>query len=425
MTGARAGLLIVGAGQAGAQLAFSAREEGWDRPITLVGAEEHPPYARPFLSKGFLTAGEEPSDHYLRAPGFYDEQGITLLTGERVEAITFTGGGAGRARTRSGRPLRFERLALATGSRPRALPVEGARSRGVHTLRDASDAGALKAALATDAEVVVIGAGFIGLEVAAAVAAAGRPVTVVESAPRVLSRAVSSATGEALAGLHRAAGVHLLTGRTVQRVDADGRGRVRSVELDGGQRIPADVVLVGVGAVPDDGLARAAGLRCEGGVVVDSRSLASDGYTLAVGDCASLPDPSPGPGPAPRIRLESVDNAVEQARAAAVTLVGGDRPYRGVPWFWSDQGRTKVQIAGLALPGDDAVLRRGTAPDRFTVLRFRGDRFVAAECVNAPADFLTARRALVAGASPAREAAADTGVRLKDVLAAGAEAPAG
>jgi 3-phenylpropionate/trans-cinnamate dioxygenase ferredoxin reductase component len=224
---------------------------------------------------------------------------------------------------------------------------------------------------------------------------------------------VSAATAQVAEAAHRDAGVQVRTGVRPHRIIGE-RGGVTAVELSDGDRLPAQLVLVGVGARPRDDLARTAGLRCDDGIVVDVYSLASDGFTIAVGDCANLPDPSPTPGPGPRLRLESVDNAVEQARAAATTLLGDPRPYRGVPWFWSDQGEVKLQIAGLARAEDDVVTRTGRRPGQHTALRYRNGQLVAAECLNNPADFLTVRKALIAGTPLSPEAAGDTRLSLKE-----------
>ncbi|MEV4019701.1 FAD-dependent oxidoreductase [Nonomuraea angiospora] len=409
-------LLIVGAGQAGVQIASSARDLGWEGPITLVGQEPHAPYARPPLSKAFLK-GEAPLPSLaLRSAAFYAEQRIDLVTEEHVDRIDLAGDGAGTATSATGRRWRFDRLVLATGARPRRLPIEGADLDGVLTLRDVHDAHVLAGRLATATALVVIGGGFVGLEVAATAAAAGVPTTVVEAAPALMNRVVSTATAEIVATAHRAAGVQIRTGsRPVRLRGVD--GAVVAVELDNGDVLPAELVVVGVGALPRDELARAAGLHCDNGIVVDARSLASDGHTIAVGDCANLPDPSLGSDPAPRLRLESVDNAVEQGTSAAGTLVGLNRPYRSVPWFWSDQGRLKLQIAGLARPDDEVVLRTGRRPGQHTTLRYRGQRLVAAECVNSPADFLAVRRALGEGISLPRTTATDTGLSLKEHFA--------
>jgi 3-phenylpropionate/trans-cinnamate dioxygenase ferredoxin reductase subunit len=409
-------LLVVGAGQAGVQIASSARDLGWEGPITIVGQEPHAPYARPPLSKAFLK-GEAPlSSLALRSAAFYAQQRIDLVPEEHIGRIELTGGGAGTAVSATGRRWRFDRLVLATGARPRRLPIEGAGLDGVLALRDIRDAQALAGRLATASALVVIGGGFVGLEVAATAAAAGVPTTIVEAAPALMNRVVSTATADIVAAAHRAAGVRIHTG--LRPVRLRGRdGAVVAVELDDGRELPADLVVVGVGARPRDELARAAGLHCDDGIVVDARSLASDGHTIAIGDCANLPDPSLASQDALRLRLESVDNAVEQATSAAATLVGLHRPYRGVPWFWSDQGGLKLQIAGLARPDDEAVLRPGRRPGQHTTLRYRGPRLVAAECVNSPADFLTVRRALGEGVSLPRTTAMDTALSLKAHLA--------
>jgi 3-phenylpropionate/trans-cinnamate dioxygenase ferredoxin reductase component len=410
-------LLVVGAGQAGVQIASSVRELGWEGLITLVGQEPHAPYARPPLSKAFLKGEALLSSLALRSAAFYAQQRIDLVVDEHIDRIDLTGDGVGTATSATGRRWRFDRLVLATGARPRRLPVEGADLDGVLTLRDVHDAQVLAQRLATATALVVIGGGFIGLEVAATAAAAGVPTTVVEAAPALINRAVSAATAEIVATAHRAAGVQIRTEVRLLRLrGAD--GAVVAVELDDGDELPADLVVVGVGAQPRDELARAAGLHCDNGIVVDACSLASDGHTIAVGDCANLPDPSPASGCAPGLRLESVDNAVEQATSAAGTLVGLHRPYRGVPWFWSDQGSLKLQIAGLARPDDEVVLRAGRRPGQHTALRYRGSRLVAAECVNSPADFLAVRRALNEGISLPRTMVTDTGLSLKEHFAA-------
>lgn len=405
-------LLVVGAGQAGAQVVSSARELGWDGAITVVGQEPHAPYARPPLSKAVLRGEATPESLVLRSPAFYRDQHVDLVLDERVTRLKLSGAGAGTAAAASGRSWQFDRLVLATGAEPRRLDLEGADLDGVVVLRDLADAEVLARRLDVG-DLVVVGGGFIGLEVAATAAAAGVRVTVVEAGPSLMGRVVSPVTAELVRAAHQDAGVRVLTGVRPLRLRGD-RGSVTSVELADGTHLPAGLVLIGVGARPRDDLARAAGLHCDGGVVVDAFSRASDGHTLAVGDCADLPDPTPGSER--RLRLESVDNAVEQAKAAATTLVGDPRPYTGVPWFWSDQGSLKIQIAGLAHPDDQVVLRPGERPGRFTALRYRGDRLTAAECVNAPADFMVVRQALAQGRKVSRDAAANTGVPLKKLV---------
>lgn len=410
-------LLIVGAGQAGAHLAGSARDQGWKGPITLIGGEPHAPYTRPPLSKTFLKGQTPLSSLALRSDAYYTQHRIDLVVDEHIDHIELAGDGTGTATAATGRRWRFDRLALATGARPRHLPIEHADLDGVLTLRDLHDAQALAQRLTTATALVVIGGGFIGLEVAATATAAGVPTTVVEAAPTLMNRVVSAATAKIVATAHRAAGVRIRTGVRPLRLRGT-NGTITAVELDDGDELPADLVVIGVGAQPRDELARAAGLHCDNGIVVDAHCLASDGHTIAVGDCANLPDPSPASDGTVRLRLESVDNAVEQATSAAGTLTGLHRPYRSVPWFWSDQGNLKLQIAGLARPDDEIVLRTGRRPGQHTTLRYRGSRLVAAECLNSPADFLAVRRALGEETPLPRVTAADTGLSLKEHLAA-------
>lgn len=406
-------LLVVGAGQAGVQLAGSARELGWIGPITLIGQEPHPPYARPPLSKTYLRGETDLSALALRSEDFFREQEIELVAGERIDQLSLTATG-GTAQATSGRHWSFDRLALATGAEPRRLPIAGSDLDGVLVLRDVGDADALGHHMRSVTNLVVIGGGFIGLEVAATAAATGVTVAVVEAAPALLTRVVSGHTAAAVQAAHDAAGIRFHTGVRPVRLHGHA-GAVTAVELADGTMLPAGLVLVGIGARPRDDLARAAGLLCDGGVVVDAYSLASDGRTVAIGDCANLPDPTSDP-PVTRLRLESVDNAVEQARAAATTLVGDQRRYRGVPWFWSHQGDLKLQIAGLAKPEDEAVVRLGKKAGQQTVLRYRGNRLVAAECINAPGDFVAVRKALAWGRTTAQANARDGALPLKALL---------
>ncbi|GAA3383348.1 NAD(P)/FAD-dependent oxidoreductase [Cryptosporangium minutisporangium] len=416
MTAGRAGLLVVGASQAGVQLASRLRELGYSSPIRLIGEETHPPYQRPPLSKALLTGAATAESLTLRNAEYYRDQRITVTLGERVGGVEFSGGGSGIARASSGARYPFDRLVLATGARPRRLDLPGADADGVLYLRDLDSALRLRDRLSRARVVVVVGGGFIGLEAAATARAQGRQVAVVEAGPQLMGRALGAPTASYLLDAHRAAGIDFHLGTAPRRiVTAD--GAATGVELADGIVLDADVVLVGVGVVPRDELARAAGLDCADGVVVDRRSLASDGVTVAVGDCANLPDPTPGAAETSRLRLESVDNAVEQANAAAWTVLGEDRTYRSVPWFWSDQGAFKLQIAGLRQLGDDALVRPGAKPGRRTTLYYRGDRLVAAECVNAPADFLQVKKALADERHPPRAVVADPSVPLKSILA--------
>jgi 3-phenylpropionate/trans-cinnamate dioxygenase ferredoxin reductase subunit len=405
-------LLVIGAGQAGAQLVTSVREHGWTGPITLIGSEPHPPYERPPLSKTYLRDSVDTTALALRSDEFYRDQKVDVVLGQHIDRLTLSADG-GTAATTTGRQWQFDRLALATGAQPRHLPVPGAELDGIVVLRDISDADALATHLRRTRDLVVIGGGFVGLEVAAT-AAARVSTTVVEAAPALLTRVVSTETAAAVHAAHAAQGIRILTGSRPVRFHG-ANGKVTGVELADGTLLTAGLVLVAVGARPRDDLARAAGLHCDGGVVVDQFSMASDGRTIAIGDCANLPDPSPTSSGL-RLRLESVDNAVEQARAAATTLVGDPRPYRGVPWFWSHQGKLKLQIAGLAVADDDVLVRPGKRPGQQTVLRYREDRLVAVECLDAPGEFLALRKALAESVVLTKDRAADTSVPLKGLL---------
>ncbi len=416
------GTLIVGAGQAGLQLAVSLRQSGDTEPVTLIGEEAHAPYQRPPLSKEFLAGTAAPEALELRAPAFYADNGITLLRGEAVTGLRRGPGSGGTAVTATGRTLPFDRLALATGAAPRRLELPGARLAGVHYLRDRDDAEALRADLARAARVVVVGGGFVGLEAAAGAAAAGRDVTVVEAADRLMGRAVAPVVSDFYRDAHARRGVRVLLSRGVTGFDG-GAGSVTGVLLADGTRLAADLVLVGVGVVPRTALAERLGLECAGGIVVDALCRTSDPAVVAAGDCTVRPDPLTGTG---RVRLESVQNAVAQAQVAAATLLGRPARVRTVPWFWSHQGELKLQIAGLGAGYDALVLRGDPAGERFSVLYYRAGRLLAVDAVNRPADYMAVRRALETGATVPPDLAADESVPLKSLLtpAAGA-APAG
>ena len=399
------GVLVVGAGQAGHQLAVSLREAGHAGPVTLVGAEADPPYQRPPLSKGFL-AGTVPAEALaLRRPEFYRQRDITVRCGDAVTAVT-----GGTAVLASGASLAFDRLALTPGAAPRRLTVPGADLAGVLTLRDVADARALAAALATATRVVVVGGGFIGLEAAAAARTRGLDVTVVETADRLIARAVAPLVSDFYRDAHTRRGTRVLLGSAVDALNGTD-GRVGAVHLADGTVLPADLVVVGIGVVPRTALAEQLGLRCAGGIVVDAYARTSDPAIVAAGDATVLPNPMTGLG---TVRLESVQNAVDQAKVAAATLTGRLEPYAAVPWFWSDQDDLKLQIAGLSYGFDQHVLRGSPAQERFSVLYYRDGRLIAVDAVNRPQDYLAVRRLLAAGGTvPAADAGRD--VPLKEL----------
>ncbi|MBS1698033.1 MAG: FAD-dependent oxidoreductase [Actinobacteria bacterium] len=415
--------LIVGACQAGVQIASILRERGDTEPIYLVGEEDHRPYQRPPLSKGWIKGELQPDDVILRSRDWFAERGIELITGDRVVTVHRAADGTGTATTEGGRRIEFSRLALTTGASARKLPLPGTDYHGVHYLRDADHAITLQPALADEAvrDVVVIGGGFIGLESAAVARGLGKNVTVLEAAPRLVGRVVSEETSAFYLDAHRRRGVQVVLDARIARIlggdarVAGGRGSVTGVELADGTVIPADLVLIGVGVVPRIELADQLGLEIDGGIVVDAAARTSDGRTVAAGDCTMMPNPYPL-GVGGRIRLESVNNALEQAKIAAATLLGEEAAYRSVPWFWSDQGDLKLQIAGLSTGYDQVVVRGEPATERFAVLYYREGRLIAADVVNHPVEFLAVKAALSKGGTIPAEAAADTAVPLKSAV---------
>jgi 3-phenylpropionate/trans-cinnamate dioxygenase ferredoxin reductase subunit len=348
---------------------------------------------------------------HLRPAGFYEKQGVEVVSGERVEEVDRA---AHRVRLGSGRTLDYEHLVLALGARPRALHVPGAELDGVMTLRTVEDAAALRGRLAQARDVVVIGGGFIGLEVAAAARGRGARVTVVEALERPLARVVSPEISAFYVARHEAAGATVLLRTGVQALEgAD--GRVRRVVLADGRRLPADLVVVGIGIVPVTDLAEAAGLVVDDGVVVDAHLRTSDPAIWAVGDCARYPSAHAGG----RVRLESVQNAVDHGRCAAAGIAGAPEPYAALPWFWSDQHGTKLQIAGLTAGREAAVVRGEPEEGAFSVFCFAGGRLIGVESVNRLQEHMAARRLLEAGGSVTPEQAADPGFDLKAHAAGG------
>ena len=387
-----AGVVIVGAGHAGAQLAASLREEGYAGPITLVSGEADLPYHKPPLSKSFMKAEDAPLQP-LRAQVFFEAKGIDLLLGRTVTGIDRADR---RVSLADGSHLDYAQLVLATGTSARKLAVPGATLAGVHTLRTAGDARRLRASLPQAGRVVVIGGGFIGLEAAAMLASRGLEVSVVELALRVLGRAVSPAIAEAVAQDLEGQGVQIRCGAGIDRLS--GGDRVEAVHLADGSVLAADLVIVGIGAVPETGLAEAAGLACDNGIVTDALLTTSDPLIHAIGDCVSYPQAQLRR----RARLESVQNATDQARALARTLTGKPAAYDALPWFWSDIGPLKLQIAGLSHDADEDIVVRRDDGSLQSVWRLSRGSLVAVETVNSGAEHMLARRLISQGLTPER-----------------------
>ncbi len=400
-----AGVVIIGGGQAGSQLAASLREHGYGERIHLISAENVLPYQRPPLSKTFLKGGLEKDRLLLRAEAFYRSNDIALLAGESVVRVDR------RARTvelASGTALPYAHLVFATGSRNRVLQLPGAELEGILYLRSLADAERIKDRLAQTSRVAVVGAGFVGLELACVMRALGKAVTVIESAQRPLMRSLSAAAASYLVEQHAAAGIVLKTGARVTGFVASG-GSVAGVRLADAPMVDADMVLVGVGASADSGLAAASGLAVSEGIDVDDHLATADPAVSAIGDCAAFLDHRSGR----RLRLESVQNAVDQARTLGATLAGTRKRYDEVPWFWSDQGEQRLQIAGWTHGNDRAVVRGTPASGRFSVFFFAGERLIGVESINQAPDHMAARRLLKAGARLTAEQAADPAFDLR------------
>ncbi len=383
-------VVVVGAGHAGVQCAASLREGGFAGAITVVAEEEHLPYQRPPLSKDHL--GEEPTPLPLRGATFYGDSAVELLTG-----VTATGIDRERRQVTlsDGRALTYSALVLATGARARRLPGVDDAHPGVHQIRTLGDAEKLRSALATARRAVVVGAGFLGLEFAAVARKKGLDVTVLEGGPRVLGRSVSPDMSAHVAEAHEASGIRLVLNEGLSSVQV-GEHAAEAVVGASGEVYPADLVLLAVGANPRDDLAREAGLEVADGILVDADLRTSDPAILAIGDCARLSSPALGsPG-----RLESVQNATDQARHAAEVILGSAGPFAAVPWFWSYQGALRLQIAGARGPDDPTVTIGDVEAGKFSVLSFRDDRLTCVESLNRPADHLAARRLLAGDRLP-------------------------
>lgn len=403
-------IVIVGAGQAGLQVGISLRELGYEGAVSIVGDEPGLPYQRPPLSKAFLMGKVEEEGLHLRKRSVFDDLRLELAAPERVARIDREGHAVDLA---SGHTIPYRHLVLATGTRNLRLPVPGGELEGVVSLRSLDDARRLREHLAEVRTVVVVGAGFIGLEFAAVAAARGVQVHVMEAASRVMARVVSPEMSAYFLRRHTERGTIVSLNAAVTEIVGDGV-RATGVRTGDGTVVPADLVLVGIGVRANDELARDAGLAVDRGVVVDDNLLTADPAISAIGDCAAHPNVH-GEG---LVRLESVQNAIDQAKTVAGRLAGRPAPYRATPWFWSDQGDDKLQIAGMTAGSDVRVKLGDEQQGRFAVFCFRQGRFAGLETVNRPADHLVARKVLASGLALDPDTVASASFTLKALLAA-------
>jgi 3-phenylpropionate/trans-cinnamate dioxygenase ferredoxin reductase component len=400
-------ILIVGAGQAGAQAVDTLRREGFGGRLVLIGDEPHLPYQRPPLSKQFL-AGEMAAERLpFRHQAFYEQHRVELKLGLPALSID---PGARRVTLADAQALTYDRLLLSTGARSRPVSCPGAELPGVHYLRSIADVDAIRAALKPGARVVIIGGGYIGLETAATARKLGCAVTVLEMADRVMNRVVASRVSEYFEHEHRTQGIKIVCNTRVVRLQ--GAQSVERVVCADGSSYEADLLVAGIGAVPETKLAANAGLACENGIVVDAHCRTSDPAIYAAGDCTNHPSARFGM----RVRLESVDNAFEQGKSAALNMLGRATVHDRVPWFWSDQFDNKLLIVGLSQGFDQQILRGDPATRAFTVCYLKGGELIAVEAVNHSKDYMAGRKLIAERARPDTDKLADQRIALKDTI---------
>jgi len=400
-------VVIAGAGHAAGQLVASLKQQKFDGHIVLVGDETHLPYQRPPLSKKYLSGDLASERLYVKPPAFYDDPQIelrldTVITKIDRESKTLNTG--------NGDDIPYDKLILALGSRVRRLSIAGADLAGVHYLRSINDVDGIRAQIQNSKNAVIVGAGYIGLEVAAVTRQLGLDVTVVEMADRVMSRVVSPEISDFYQIEHTSQGVklRLSTGITAFR----GEDRIQAVETQDGELIAADFVVVGVGILPNTELANDAGILVEDGIVVDDRCQTSDPSVYAVGDCTRHPNAIYDR----QLRLESVHNALEQAKTAAGNICGKQTHYSQVPWFWSDQYDLKLQIAGLSTDYDDVIIRGNPADRSFACLYLKDNMLIATDAVNSPREFMQSKALIASRTQLDRDQLADPNVQLRDLL---------
>ncbi|MEE8077507.1 MAG: FAD-dependent oxidoreductase [Pseudomonadales bacterium] len=401
-----AGIVIVGAGHAAGQAAASLRQAKYAGEIILIGDESHIPYQRPPLSKQYLSGEHGMERVYLRPEKFYADRDITVKVDTRVESIDTS---AKNVTTDQGETIEYENLLIATGSRPRILHIDGSDLPGIYYFRTVADVDAIRAQMSAGKKLVIVGGGYIGLEVASVGVTSGLEVHVLEMEERILQRVTTPEMSRYYHDLHSSRGVHIHTSKMVSGFT--GNGQVSGV-LCGDETIAADLVIVGIGIIPNTEIAEAAGIDCDNGILVNDHCETSVPGVYAAGDCTNHPNPLLDR----RLRLESVPNAMEQARVVAANICGGDKSYSSYPWFWSDQYELKLQMVGFSAEADASIARGDPDSDQFAVFYLKQDKIIAVDAVNSAREFMVCKQLFGKRVDPAH--LADPQKDLKDLLKA-------
>jgi len=400
--------VIIGGSHAAVQLVISLRQNGWEGQITVVSEEPHMPYHRPPLSKAYLAGDSSEEQLALRAPAAYEKLDVNFMLGVSVTRIDTQ---AYKLELDNNQTLPFSKLALCTGARARPLPIPGADLQGVHYLRTMDDVGGIQQSAASAKTAVIIGGGYIGLETAASLRKLGIAVTILETESRLLKRVASETTSEFYLRLHQQHGTDIRCNTMATAIEGD--AAVTGVVCGDGNKISADMVIIGIGVIPNTELAGDAGLDVDNGVLVNEFAQTSHRDIVAAGDCTNHPNPMLKT----RLRLESVPNATEQAKAAAASICGIEKQYAELPWFWSDQYDVKLQIAGMNQGYTDAVIRGDSGSSSFSVFYLKDNLILAADCINRPKDFMLAKKLIMQGKPTEAAALADETTELKTLMA--------
>lgn len=406
-------VIIVGGGHAGAQTAIALRQNGFEGSVALIGDEKHLPYERPPLSKEYLSGDKQFERMALRPAKFWDERNITMMLGQRVSKVA---SGLHEITLSDDSVLRYDKLVWAAGGAPRMLDCPGSHGPNVFALRCKSDADAIRDAMPEAVNIVVIGGGFIGLEVAAAAAKTGKSVTVIELQDRLLSRVCGETIAEYYSALHKSHGVTIMLNAKAEKFATDDSGRATSIILQDGSALPCDMVVFGIGIIPETGPLIADGAMGGNGVDVDAMCKTSLENIYAIGDCATHANLYANGA---HIRLESVQNANDQAKTVALDIIGKSEPYRVIPWFWSNQYDARLQTVGVAIGYEEEILRGDTASGSFSVIYLQDDKVIALDCINKTKDYVQGRALIEAAAKDGetldKEQLADAGIPLKEV----------